>query len=270
MVALALSCSLGLIVGLLLYPLIGVTWAIVLGVLAFIVCQVVTALVVRRKIIVVSNSIQEVMSEGQQNVNRRLRHFQNKPQGGARTMQLALEKEMGVSLRKALELTDALEVYRKWNLLMGKQIATIRLQLLYQLKEFDKVDALMPAAMFLDPMTMAMKLARQYKNDDPAIDKTFQKAIKKFRGEKGTIIYGVYSYAMVKKGEFDKAIKALVKGKDETEDETLQRNWENLVNGKEKRFSNAGLGEQWYGLYLEEPKMKQKQKRVAPRGNRRF
>jgi len=42
--------------------------------------------------------------------------------------------------------------------------------------------------------------------------------------------------------------------KDETENEVLRSNWEHLANGRVRRFSNAGLGEQWYALMLETPK----------------
>lgn len=36
----------------------------------------------------------------------------------------------------------------------------------------------------------------------------------------------------------------------------LKENYERLVNGKFKQFSNSGLGDAWYALYLEEPKIK--------------
>ena len=38
--------------------------------------------------------------------------------------------------------------------------------------------------------------------------------------------------------------------------EVLNANWERLANDKVKNFSNAALGEMWYMLYLEEPKVK--------------
>ena len=33
------------------------------------------------------------------------------------------------------------------------------------------------------------------------------------------------------------------------------------MNGKEKQFSNAGFGDIWYALYLEEPKVKPQRQR---------
>jgi len=63
----------------------------------------------------------------------------------------------------------------------------------------------------------------------------------------------------------------LVKAKDITSDETLAANWGLLANNKDKQFSNAGLGEEWYSLYLETPPMpKQQRIRMNARGGRPF
>ena len=37
------------------------------------------------------------------------------------------------------------------------------------------------------------------------------------------------------------------------------KNWEALANNKYKSFSNAGIGEMWYALGLEEMKMPKQQ-----------
>ena len=45
----------------------------------------------------------------------------------------------------------------------------------------------------------------------------------------------------------------------------LLENHDKLLNGKAKQFSNAGFGDTWYALYLEEPKMKpQRQRQGRP------
>jgi len=63
----------------------------------------------------------------------------------------------------------------------------------------------------------------------------------------------------------------LNKAKGSTGNETLATNWEMLSNCKEKSFSNAGLGEEWYGLYLENPpNPKQQRMRGDARGGRGF
>ena len=48
-------------------------------------------------------------------------------------------------LKKALKFSS-LEAYKKWNLLMDKQISTMKLQFNYQLKEFEIVDEVIAKA----------------------------------------------------------------------------------------------------------------------------
>ena len=70
---------------------------------------------------------------------------------------------------------------------------------------------------------------------------------------------------LVKNGEIEEAIKVLLKGKSVTENDTIAKNWESLVNGKVKSFSNADIGDQWYSLYLEEPKNTKPKQKVIRR-----
>ena len=170
-------------------------------------------------------------------------------------MQKLLEKDQHISLRKAVELTDKLEPWYKWSLLLKKQVSTMRMQFYYQLGEFDKVDALMPHCILLEPITAAMKMARQYKKDDPNLEKTFKSKTKKFKGDRGVILYAVYTWALLKRGETDKAFEILTQAKAKCENDVLNKNWEHLANGKPKSFSNANLGDEWYSLKLENPKM---------------
>ena len=79
------------------------------------------------------------------------------------------------------------------------------------------------------------------------------------------LLYAVYSWILVKTGEIEEAIKVLQKGKKVSENDTIIKNWENLVNGKIKKFSNAGIGDQWYSLYLEEPKTQKPKQKVMRR-----
>jgi hypothetical protein len=75
----------------------------------------------------------------------------------------------------------------------------------------------------------------------------------------------------MQQGEAEKARQLLAKAKEITADKTLAANWELLANNKDKQFSNAGLGEEWYGLYLEAPPLpKQQRIRVDARGRRPF
>lgn len=119
----------------------------------------------------------------------------------------------------------------------------------------------------MEPMAVAMRMARCYKNDDLAgAKKVFKRKIMWFRGDRGTLLYGLMSWIYVKVGEPDEARQILLKAKEATGGDTFKRNWEHLSNNREKSFSNAGLGDQWYSLYLENPPAP-KQQRM--RGNGR-
>lgn len=245
---------------------IGWVWSVIWGMLGAILLQVLIGWIVRKKIMVINNKIQQIVIAGQERVNRKMHQFQLKPPGGTKTIQKILEKEQEGSIRDALAAMDLMLPYCKWNLLLGKQVCTMKMQFHYQLREFGEVDKLMPKTLLMDVMGVAMKMARQYKNDDSGFEKTFEKKIGKFSGDEAALIYGLYTWILVKKGEIDKAIKILAEAKESTDNETLAKNWEHLANGRVKKFSNAGLGEQWYALYLEEPKIKQQRQR----GQRRF
>ena len=52
-------------------------------------------------------------------------------------------------LKEALELTKGLEPFQKWSVLMGRQIATMRMQFHYQLKDFEQADEILATCGFL-------------------------------------------------------------------------------------------------------------------------
>ncbi len=241
------------------------------GIIGFIAAFYLIGFLVRKKIAKIQNELQEIMLGGQRRMNRKVQQFQSKPGGNIKLIQRQLEADQKTLYQQGLDFTPRLEPFKKWSMLMGRQIATMRMQFLYQLKDFEKVDAIFSAGgwfkgpMLMEPMAVAMKMARQYKNKDVAsAEKTFKRRIKWFRGDRGTLLYGLMSWIFMKEGEFEKARQLLSKAKDTTGNETFAQNWERLSNHKIKNFSNAGLGEEWYGLYLENPPTP-KQQRV--RGN---
>lgn len=252
--------------------------AIGYGVAGLLVPYFVIGFIVRRKMTKVQDELQGLMQRGQQQMQRKIQQFQTRPGGNIKQIQRILEKDQNAVAGEALEFVDRFEPFRTWSLFMGRQIATLRLQFLYQLKKFDEVDqifatrGMFKAPMMTEPLMVAMKMARQYKNEDMAgLEKTFRQRLKWFRGSKGVLLYGLMSWAYMKKGEAEKARQLLIKGKEATGDETLGRNLEMLSNNKEKHFSNAGLGEEWYSLYLENPPhVKQQRVRGDARGGRRF
>jgi len=228
---------------------------------------------VRRKMSKVQSELQGSMQAAQGRMKRKMQQFQNKPGGNVKQMQRLLETDQKAMLKEGLEFTKRLEPFRKWTLLTGRQIATMRLQFYYQLKEFDKVDEILATCGFLRgpmmmaPMTAAMRMARCYRNDDLAgAERVFKRRIRWTWGDRGTLLYGLMSWIYVQVGEIDEARRVLLKAKKATGDDTFTRNWEHLSNDRVKKFSNAGLGDEWYSLYLETPPAP-KQQRM--RGNGR-
>jgi tetratricopeptide (TPR) repeat protein len=218
------------------------------------------------------------MTTGQKRMQRKIQQFQSKPNGNIKLIQRQIEADQKSIYKQGLDFSKKLEPFKKWSMLMSRQIATMRLQFYYQLKEFDQVDQILASRGFLrgplmmEPLTIAMKMARQYKNKDiEGAEKTFNWYIKWFKGDRGALLYGLMSWIFVKTGEFEKAREILAKAKDSTTNDIFAQNWEKLSNNKPRTFSNAGLGDEWYGLYLENPPTpKQKRMRGNPNKARMF
>ena len=233
---------------------------------------------VRKKMSTAQAALQDSMEAGQRRIQRKVQLFQNKPGGNIKQIQRQLEMDQQAMCQQGLELTKGLEPFRKWSVLTGRQITTMRLQFHYQLKEFDKVDEILATCGFLrgpmmmEPMAVAMRMARCYKNDDLAgAKKVFKRKIMWFRGDRGTLLYGLMSWIYVQVGEPDEARRVLLKAKEATGVDTFIQNWEHLTNDSVKSFSNAGLGDQWYSLYLENPPaVKQQRMRGNGRNPRGF
>ena len=190
------------------YTNFSITWGIVSGVLVFILLQVIIGLFTRRIVKKRTNNIQNIIMAGQEKLNRKIQFFQQKPQGGMKTMQKILEKDQHIFIREALSATKYLEPLFYWNILLRKQVNTMRMQFYYQLKEFVEVDKLIPKSMYMEPMSIAMKMARQYKNNDQGYKKTFKRKIRKYKGDNAALLYSVYAWMLVKNSKIEEAIKA--------------------------------------------------------------
>lgn len=231
-------------------------WGAIIGIAVMIACQVLIALFIRRQVNKVNNSIQNQLQETQNKIQRKINMMQQKPGMSPKFLQSTVEKEQNQSVHKALEQTEVLKRYYLWSPLLSRQINTMKMMFHYQIKEFDKVDSLMNKCMFFDPTSSAMRVARMYKKNDPALDKFAQSKLKRAKGSSAVLLYALYSWILVKRNDVNGAIKLLAESKKRCDNEVLNDNWERLVNGKVKNFSNAALGEMWYMLYLEEPKIK--------------
>ncbi|MDF7825760.1 hypothetical protein P4B35_17155 [Pontiellaceae bacterium B12227] len=247
------------------------------GILGFIISQILISLLMRKKYKALNAEMQELMEKGQKRLNHKINQFQQKPGGNPKLIQQQVTRDQHELFKTALEFTKRFEAYKKWNLLMSKQIATMRLQFLYQLKEFDQVDEIfaknfLTGPVLSDPMLVAMKMARQYKaKDSKGAEKTFKRYSRWFRQDSGALLFGVMSWIQVKGGQVEEARQLLAKAKDKMYNETITRNWEMLSNNRPKSFSNAGFGDQWYSLYLENPPApKQQRVRANQKGRRPF
>jgi len=222
---------------------------------------------IRKRLEAAFTGVQRMLEQGHAALKRKTVLLQNKMQGGGKALQKALEKEQAAMIRQALAELDKVRPLYKWSVLAERQTNTLRAQLHYQLREFEEADRFFRKCLILDPITLAMKMVRMYRNGDwKGLEKAFRRGKRRFKDEKATLLYAVYSWILVKENRIDDAIKVLDEGRQETENEVLQQNWEHLVNGRVRRFSNAGLGDQWYALFLESPKpVKMRQRRVRAR-----
>ena len=243
---------------------LGPVWGMICGLLIVLVVQLLIGLLIRRKVNRVNENIQSIMAGAQAKINRKVQLFQQRPVGNPKMMQQQLEKEQFEAIRAAIAATDAAAPYYKWNLLLRKQIDTMKMMLYFQLREFDRVDALMPRCLFLDARSVATKLVRMFKLDDPGLDKFYRKKAKKFKGEDLALVASTYAYMQLKRDDAAGALQTLIDARKRTDNPVVRENWERLVNGKNKLFSNAGLGDSWYSLYLETPKIKPQRVQQRP------
>ncbi len=231
-------------------------WAVFFGVLGFLACNTAVGLLLKNRIKSLMDAMQATLLSGQKQMQEKVNAWKFRPPGSPKQAQLEMQKMQHVFVEKALAQTAAFEPYFKWVPLLSRQTATVRMQLHYQDRNFAEVDRLMPYCLFMDPVTMAMGLARKYVNKDPEIDKFFEKNVRKLRYGQGAVVYGLYAWIAVKRNDLDAALKILLRATKKMENETLKRNIEVLQNNKPKQFSLAGLGDEWYALGLEEPRIK--------------
>jgi len=235
-------------------------WVVLSGVGGYLLSSLLIGLVVRKRLSSLQNEMQEMMQVAQARISRSIQEAQNKPGANPGSLQKQIERKQSDLLKKALTHTERFEPYQKWAPTLGRQIATMRLQFLYQLGRMEEVDELLAIGhplrkpMLMEPTLVAMKMARAYKRDDiDTVEKIFKKHSRWIRGDRGSLLYALMAWVWVKQGKTDEAQSLLMKAKEKTGNETLARNWEHLANQRVKKFSNAGLGEEWFALQLERP-----------------
>ncbi|MBP5511053.1 MAG: hypothetical protein J6Z49_09060 [Kiritimatiellae bacterium] len=265
----AAFCGISLCAGLGLTGSSNWGWAVFWGIFAFLATFFGLGLCFQSRIKAIGMAMQEVMKSGQAKIQAMVNGWQMRPPGSMKQAQEALQREQAKSADEALAVAAQLDRYNRWVPMMVRQSAAIRLQLYWAKRDFKQVDALLPRALMMDPMIVCMKLARMHmKGEKEGMEKLFSKTAARLRYGQGALLYALYSWILVKRGEIDAAHKVLVRACEKMENATLKANRDNLANNRIAHFNNAGFGDEWYALLLEEPKVRMQ--RQQPRFGRPF
>lgn len=253
-------------------------WSIVIGVAVTLGILVGINLLLKKKIEAVMQELQLMLMEGQKTIQARVNQFQSRPNGDPKRFMAEIEKRQHDLILQAIEYTKNFERFRNWTPMFGKQINTTRMQFYYQIQDFKMVDELLPKCLFMEQMACSMRIARMYKNDAPLtdIEKLFKKYASRlssnarFNSGKSYLLYSLMAWIYVQKDMIDKAHVTLVEGCKAGSHDTMKKNLERLANNRMREFSNAGLGEEWYALFLETPKMQVKRQQHPSKFGRPF
>ena len=262
-----------------------ITW----GVLSAIASYAIALFFLNRALKRRMEAVQNILLDGQRQMQARIKRYESRPGTDPRQAMREMEASSQKFLRTALAQSASLEPFVGWIPLMSRQIATMRMQFHYQLKEFDKVDALLPRCLVLDPLSASMKLAQRWRSKATSaeIRKDFDVMVKRFKYNQSVLPYSLMAWIYIQEAQAaeaearkaphdrkaeiearraaaeENAYQILVRACRENEHETLNRNRDRLANRKMREFTNAGLADQWYALFLETPKIQQR--RVMPR-----
>ena len=245
----------------------GLGWSIASAVGAFAVFQAVVGIAIQRRVKRDMEGVQGILSAGQKRLQQKMQRWQMRPPGSLQAAQKEVFEDTKVFVKEAIDKTACLEKYRHWVPMMDRQIATARLQLSWMIKDFKTVDALMPKAICLDPTMSAIKMSRMYMLGKPTdeIRKVYRKAVGRVKYNGNVLLAAAMSWIEVERGEVDAAFKTLTEALKKSDNETLKRNHEVLMNNRVAHFSNSGIGDQWYSLMLEEPKVRMQRQRSVYR-----
>ncbi len=235
----------------------GIGWSIFAGVGGFGVFQACFGFWIQKRVKRDMVKVQAIMVEGQKRLQQKMQRWQLRPPGSIQAAQREIFADTRVFVTSALAETETLRKYRRWVPMMDRQIATAQLQLNWTIKEFKAVDRLLPKALFVDPTTSAIKMARLYMLERPTaeIEKVYRKGVARTRYNGNVLLAAAMSWIQVKRGETDAAFKTLTEALKKSDNATLKQNHEHLMNNRVSHFSNSGIGDQWYSLLLEEPKV---------------
>ena len=229
--------------------------------------QIGASFIIRKKLMKDMERVQLILVDGQKKLQTKMQRWQMRPPGSVQAAQREIMEDTKVFVREALAATEALNKYRLWMPMIDRQKATAQMQLSWMIKDFKRVDELMPKVIAADPTITAMKLARMQMLDAPVeeIAKVYERGVRRLKYNQNVLIAACYSWILLKRGDTDGAFKVLTEALKSSDNETLRQNHEHLMNNRPTHFSNSGIGDQWYSLFLEEPKMRTQRQRPVYR-----
>lgn len=246
---------------------VGWGWCTFWGVLSFAVCQGVAGFFVQRKIKAEMGKVGAILSEGQKRLQQKMNRWQMRPPGSVQAAQREIMSDTKVFVRQALIQADSMMRFKWWVPMLGRQVATAKFQLSWMIKDFKAVDELMPKALFVEPTMIAMKIARLYQTgaETAELKKIYERGVARTRYNDNVLLAATMSWIEVKRGLNNDAFKTLTQALKKSDNETLKRNHECLMNNRVTHFSNSGIGDSWYSLLLEEPKVRTQRPRSVYR-----
>ena len=232
--------------------------SILWSVLALIAGQLLLGWLLRWRMSSITARVQAVMTQGQARMQAKVQRWKTRRMSDPKSAEAELAKDRDALIAEVQGLLRPLEKYRLWIPLLGRQLATMELQFAWQRKDWKRVDELLPRALLLEPMMVCMKLARQWQKEEPteALRSTFKKAARKARYGTTALLYSTLAWMLVKRGDVDGAYKVLLEADQKNENAVVKANRDALANNRLTHFSNAGFGDEWYALWLEEPKIR--------------
>ena len=242
-------------------------WSIFAGVAGFGVFQGVCGFAIQKRVKADMEKVQGILMGGQKQLQMKMQRWQLRPPGSIQAAQKEIFEDTKAFVREALAQTEALRKYRLWVPMMDRQIATAQIQLSWMVKDFKAVDRLMPKAICIDPTMSAIKMSRMYMLDKPLaeIEKVYQKGVARTRYNGNVLLAATMSWIQVQKGDADGAFRTLTEALRKSDNATLKQNHEHLMNNRIAHFSNTGIGDQWYSLFLEEPRIHAQRQRSVYR-----
>lgn len=244
-----------------------IPWSVTLGIVGFFVAQVVSGLIIRKRVMKDMEAVQIILADGQKKLQTKMQRWQLRPPGSVQAAQREIFEDTKTFVKEALAATEALTKYRWWMPMIDRQKATAQLQLNWMIKDFKRVDELMPKALLIDPTMVAMKLARMQMQNAPVEEmaKVYEKGVRRLKYNQNVLLAACYSWILVKREKTDDAFKVLTAALKNSDNDTLKQNHGHLMNNRVAHFNNSALGDQWYSLLLEEPKVRMQRPRSVYR-----